>query len=249
MCFLFTVGMFGLFTFITPLLTTVSGIPSERIPLILLLFGLGATIGVILSGRLADWRLDLSIGLIFATQAIIHLSFVAVCQQRGCDLCSNVLTRLHGHGSSGTAQNVYSKRLPGCAKSRLYPFIQLTQFRRRSWRNYLFCGLGMGNRLCRIALVRCGLQPCRLGRHRVCRTARLCSGGNMRIAKVAGEWRRPCRQHGDMARSLAVCEPVNASTRIRQRSPPRFIECEKSANRYTKIIGIDRPPYTRGLSH
>ena len=76
MCFLFTVGMFGLFTFIAPLLTTVSGIPSETIPLILLLFGLGATVGVLLSGRLADWRLDLSIGLIFATQALIHLSFV-----------------------------------------------------------------------------------------------------------------------------------------------------------------------------
>jgi DHA1 family inner membrane transport protein len=76
MCFLFTVGMFGLFTFIAPLLTTVSGIPAEGIPLILLLFGLGATVGVLLSGRLADWRLDLSIGLIFATQAIIHLSFV-----------------------------------------------------------------------------------------------------------------------------------------------------------------------------
>ena len=76
MCFLFTVGMFGLFTFIAPLLTTVSGIPTEGIPLILLLFGLGATVGVLLSGRLADWRLDLSIGLIFATQAIIHLSFI-----------------------------------------------------------------------------------------------------------------------------------------------------------------------------
>ena len=76
MCFLFTVGIFGLFTFIAPLLTTVSGIPSERIPFILVLFGFGATIGVLLSGKLADWRLDLSIGLIFATQAVIHLCFV-----------------------------------------------------------------------------------------------------------------------------------------------------------------------------
>ena len=76
MCFLFTVGMFGLFTFIAPLLTTVSGIPTQRIPLILLLFGVGATVGVLLSGRLADWRLDLSIAAIFATQAVIHLSFV-----------------------------------------------------------------------------------------------------------------------------------------------------------------------------
>ena len=76
MCFLFTVGMFGLFTFIAPLLTTVSRIPSEHIPMILLLFGLGATVGVFLSGMLADWRLDLSIGIIFSAQALIHLSFV-----------------------------------------------------------------------------------------------------------------------------------------------------------------------------
>lgn len=76
MCFLFTTGMFGLFTFIAPLLTTVSGIPSRSIPMILLLFGAGATLGVLLSGRLADWRLNLSIGLIFAAQAAIHLSFV-----------------------------------------------------------------------------------------------------------------------------------------------------------------------------
>lgn len=82
MCFLFTVGMFGLFTFIAPLLTTVSGIPNDRIPLILLLFGMGATVGVLFSGKLADWRLDLSIGLIFATQAIIHLSFVLFASNR-----------------------------------------------------------------------------------------------------------------------------------------------------------------------
>ena len=37
---------------------------------------MGATAGVLFSGRLADWRLDLSIGLIFMAQAIIHLSFV-----------------------------------------------------------------------------------------------------------------------------------------------------------------------------
>lgn len=76
MCSLFTVGMFGLFTFVVPLLTTVSGIRSEHIPLILLLFGTGATLGVLLSGKLADWRLGISIGLIFAAQAVIHLSFV-----------------------------------------------------------------------------------------------------------------------------------------------------------------------------
>lgn len=76
MCFLFTVGMFGLFTYIAPLLTTVSGISSEQIPLILLLFGIGATFGVLFSGRLADWRLNVSIGIIFAAQAVIHLSFV-----------------------------------------------------------------------------------------------------------------------------------------------------------------------------
>jgi DHA1 family inner membrane transport protein len=69
------VGFFGLFTFIAPLLTTVSGFPPSDVPLLLLLFGIGAIVGTILSGRLADWRLELSIAIIFAGQVVLYLLF------------------------------------------------------------------------------------------------------------------------------------------------------------------------------
>jgi DHA1 family inner membrane transport protein len=75
MLFLHGVGLFGLFTFIAPLLTTVSGFPVGEVPLLLLLFGIGALVGTILSGRLADWRLELSIGIVFIAQVLIYLLF------------------------------------------------------------------------------------------------------------------------------------------------------------------------------
>jgi DHA1 family inner membrane transport protein len=76
MLFLHGVGLFGLFTFIAPLLTTVSGFPPAELPLLLLLFGIGAIIGTVLSGRLADWRLELSIAIVFVVQVLLYLLFV-----------------------------------------------------------------------------------------------------------------------------------------------------------------------------
>jgi len=75
MLFLHGVGLFGLFTFIAPLLTTVSGFPPAEVPLLLLLFGVGAIIGSLLSGRLADWRLELSIAIVFIAQVLLYLLF------------------------------------------------------------------------------------------------------------------------------------------------------------------------------
>jgi DHA1 family inner membrane transport protein len=76
MLFLHGVGLFGLFTFIAPLLTTVSGFPPAEVPVLLLFFGIGAITGTILSGRLADWRLELSIAIVFAAQVLVYLLFV-----------------------------------------------------------------------------------------------------------------------------------------------------------------------------
>jgi DHA1 family inner membrane transport protein len=75
MLFLHGVGLFGLFTFIAPLLTTVSGFPPSEVPLLLLLFGIGAIIGTILSGRLADWRLEPSIAIVFSAQVLLYVLF------------------------------------------------------------------------------------------------------------------------------------------------------------------------------
>ncbi len=49
-------GLFATFTYITPLLENVGGLSPQRVTIALLLFGLGTTVGMLLGGRLADWR-------------------------------------------------------------------------------------------------------------------------------------------------------------------------------------------------
>lgn len=51
------IGQFALFTYIAPFLTTVTGVEPAIVPWLLLLFGIGSTAGVMLGGRLADWKL------------------------------------------------------------------------------------------------------------------------------------------------------------------------------------------------
>lgn len=50
-----SVGFFALFTFITPLLTTVTKLGAETVPMLLLAFGVGSTVGALTGGKLADW--------------------------------------------------------------------------------------------------------------------------------------------------------------------------------------------------
>jgi DHA1 family inner membrane transport protein len=72
-----TVGQFALFTYIAPLLTDVSGVPLEVVPWLLLLFGVGSTIGVLVGGRLADWKLMGSLVGILSIQVVTYLLIVA----------------------------------------------------------------------------------------------------------------------------------------------------------------------------
>ncbi len=66
------IGQFSLFTYIAPLFTTVAGFPDAVIPWLLLLFGLGSTLGVIIGGRLADWKLMPSLVGILIGQAVVY---------------------------------------------------------------------------------------------------------------------------------------------------------------------------------
>ena len=71
------IGQFALFTYITPMLLEVTGLDDSLIPLVLLLNGVGATIGVLVGGKLADWKLMPSLIVMLALQAValgvIHL--------------------------------------------------------------------------------------------------------------------------------------------------------------------------------
>ncbi|TJV10749.1 MAG: MFS transporter, partial [Mesorhizobium sp.] len=64
------IGQFGLFTYITPTLLEVTGLGEGLVPWVLLLNGVGATIGVFLGGRLADWKLMPSLITMLFMQAV-----------------------------------------------------------------------------------------------------------------------------------------------------------------------------------
>ncbi|MGG0739611.1 MFS transporter [Niallia taxi] len=54
-------SVFTLFTYITPILTDVTGFQSHAVSWMLVVFGLGVTVGNIVGGKLADWNINLSL--------------------------------------------------------------------------------------------------------------------------------------------------------------------------------------------
>ena len=67
--FALMMGQMVPFTYITPLLREVTGLNAMVIPWVLLLNGLGATLGVLIGGRLSDWKLMPSLIVMLAIQA------------------------------------------------------------------------------------------------------------------------------------------------------------------------------------
>lgn len=63
------IGQMVPFTYITPLLRQVTGLDAMVIPWILLLNGVGATLGVLIGGRLSDWKLMPALIVMLAVQA------------------------------------------------------------------------------------------------------------------------------------------------------------------------------------
>jgi len=68
------IGQYSLFTYIAPLLHEVTMLDKDTVPWILLLFGVGSTIGVFIGGRLADWKLMPSLIVIMLLQAAIYMA-------------------------------------------------------------------------------------------------------------------------------------------------------------------------------
>lgn len=68
-------SLFAVFTYIKPILTDVTGVSIDSVTWVLLLFGGGMTIGNIIGGKLADWKLmPAAIGALVA-MATIHVAF------------------------------------------------------------------------------------------------------------------------------------------------------------------------------
>jgi DHA1 family inner membrane transport protein len=62
-------SLFALFTYITPILEDITGFAEHSVTWILVLFGLGVTLGNIVGGKLADWKLMPSLIVNFAVLA------------------------------------------------------------------------------------------------------------------------------------------------------------------------------------
>ena len=64
-------GMFAVFSYIKPLLTEVTGIGLDSVPLVLALFGLGTVTGNLFGARMADHALMRGIGLLLAWSVVV----------------------------------------------------------------------------------------------------------------------------------------------------------------------------------
>ncbi|MBX4894353.1 MFS transporter [Rhizobium bangladeshense] len=71
----FSASMFALFTYIAPLLRDVTGVSPEGVTWTLFLIGLGLTVGNLVGGKLADWRLGATLAGVFAAIAITSVAF------------------------------------------------------------------------------------------------------------------------------------------------------------------------------
>ncbi len=71
MSVLASASLFTVFTYIAPLLREVTGLTPHAVTIVLVLFGVGITIGNILGGKLADWKLMPSLMGIFIGLAVI----------------------------------------------------------------------------------------------------------------------------------------------------------------------------------
>ncbi|MGG7535059.1 MFS transporter [Rhizobium sp. 12,4] len=71
----FAASMFALFTYIAPLLRDVTGVSPEGVTWTLFLIGLGLTVGNLIGGKLADWRLGVTLAGVFAAVAVTSIAF------------------------------------------------------------------------------------------------------------------------------------------------------------------------------
>ena len=62
-------GLFAVYTYVAPLATEVTGLSPEFVPIVLVVIGLGMTLGNIVGGRLADWSVRRSMYLFFTILA------------------------------------------------------------------------------------------------------------------------------------------------------------------------------------
>ncbi|MFB0833774.1 MFS transporter [Arthrobacter halodurans] len=68
-------GFFAVYSYISPTLTDVTGLPIQSVPLVLGLYGVGMVIGNIAGGRLADWSVRGSIYIATSAMVVFMTAF------------------------------------------------------------------------------------------------------------------------------------------------------------------------------
>ncbi|WP_115720567.1 MFS transporter [Gallaecimonas mangrovi] len=113
-------AMFTLYTYVSALLQTVSGASDNFVSLILVLIGVGFTLGNIISGRLADWSLTGAASIFFCALAML---MVLLPLTLGHDWLVMVMFVLWGAAAFGIAPPVQiqvmhvAAKAPGLASS------------------------------------------------------------------------------------------------------------------------------------
>ncbi len=72
-------GLFAVYSYVAPLATDVTGLPPSLVPVVLIVFGVGMTVGNFVGGRLADWSVRRSMYVFFGilAAALVLLGFTA----------------------------------------------------------------------------------------------------------------------------------------------------------------------------
>jgi DHA1 family inner membrane transport protein len=73
-------GMFAVYTYIAPTVTDVAGLSEGRVPVYLLVFGLGMVVGTPLAGRLTDWSVLRTVAIGMFTMMLALLVFSVTSQ-------------------------------------------------------------------------------------------------------------------------------------------------------------------------